>query len=593
MNNNIFKFQKKIGRKISIIHQFLFIFYFIIKIKIFHCNSCKTANTLGNTECFNNIIIFRKNYRSGCFAKTRNGDMVIEFSYNYSRLFYGLKANGENFFEEGPIKEIETIQSIDNAYNRLFAKNIFISFQSNGNEGKQYLFSTSDGNSLTELHDFESNNYIVKLSEKFIGNQIISNQYILLETQINNQNYYFCIYTHFNETKAGFYTIKKFAFTSFTMDSYYNKEFDTFEENLNTEIISAININEYQILAVFYIGYKNKIYVTFYDYDLNIRGGKQEIHGHIIGLEIFFKSIYLGNYISALSFFSDENEGDSLIFGIYKIIKLNETVYSKERLFFQNFSKNRYYLKSNFTLNDFVKINNERAAFISTQNYTTLFIILLDLYNDVNNIRIRVYNFNLEYNVTKELSGFVYNDYLVFSSTIDSSPDGKYLSMLMIFGYANGTDMEIDISPYFNDTDDFDNNNNIINQLQKGLTIDNNIFGYIPANQIKLISIPEQIIFYNGDDSTQLLNGSILEFNHKLKQKNDLIKNNDYYSFEFQFIIEEPDFNTFYKINTFDNLKYDVNNSADNNISFEPKKFYGKINKATFKLCYIVLFAKL
>ena len=277
MNNNIFKFQKKIDRKISIIYQFFFIFYFTIKIKIFHCNSCKTENTLGNTECFNNIIIFRKNYRAGCFAKTRNGDMVIEFSYSYSRLFYGLKANGENFFEEGPIKEIETVRTDGGAYNRLFAKNIFISFQSNGNEGKQYLFSTSDGNSLTELHDFESNNYIVKLSEKFIGNQIISNQYILLETQINNQNYYFCIYTHFNETK-GFYTIKKFAFTSFTMDSYYNKEFDTFEENLNTEIISAININEYQILAVFYIGYKNKIYVTFYDYDLNIRGGKQEIH---------------------------------------------------------------------------------------------------------------------------------------------------------------------------------------------------------------------------------------------------------------------------------------------------------------------------
>ena len=88
----------------------------------------------------------------------------------------------------------------------------------------------------------------------------------------------------------------------------------------------------------------------------------------------------------------------------------------------------------------------------------------------------------------------------------------------MIFGYANGTDNTIDIYPYFTDINNYDSNNNLIKELNKVLKIDNNIFGYIPTNQIKLISIPNQIKFFNGDGVTPLSEGDILEFNHRLEK---------------------------------------------------------------------------
>ena len=124
----------------------------------------------------------------------------------------------------------------------------------------------------------------------------------------------------------------------------------------------------------------------------------------------------------------------------------------------------------------------------------------------------------------------------------------EYFSIFMIFGYANGTDDEIDISQYFTDIDNFNQSNNIITKLQEGLIIDNNIFGYIPANKIKLISIPQQILFYNGDETTPLIDGDELESNYKFEQKNDLLKTDNFYYLKYQFIIKEPEYSIFYKL---------------------------------------------
>ena len=49
---------------------------------------------LSNSNNFNlsNFLIFNSTkYRAGSFAFNSNGDIIIEYSYNNSRLFYGLK----------------------------------------------------------------------------------------------------------------------------------------------------------------------------------------------------------------------------------------------------------------------------------------------------------------------------------------------------------------------------------------------------------------------------------------------------------------------------------------------------------------------
>ena len=151
-----------------ILSNYSIIFYLLIEIRILKCDTCKTYNSFSNNECFNNIIIFNdKEYRAGHFAKNKNGDMIIEYSKDDSRLFYGLKKNGNYFFGDSPIKVIENINNDESLSSRYESNNIFVSIQSDINKEKEYLFSISSSQSITELHDLENDNYIVRKTRKF------------------------------------------------------------------------------------------------------------------------------------------------------------------------------------------------------------------------------------------------------------------------------------------------------------------------------------------------------------------------------------------------------------------------------------------
>ena len=562
-------------------HYFIVIFLFLSQLKLTYGESCKAGNSINNNECFNNIVIFNdKNYRAGSFAKNKNGDIIIEYSAYNSRLFYGLKNDGKYFFnDESPIKVIENINNDDGLTYRYESENIFVSLEDDTNKDNQYLLSISTFQTLAELHNFQTNNYVVRKTENFIGNEIYAYQFSLLETQIDNQNIYFCIYIHLNGTEGNITTIKKFGFTEFSLTSYHDIQSLQLNTNCNNRILSCFIIEEEKIIVIFFVKTKERLAVSFYDFNLNNKGQNQELNNlnHTnLGTGIFFKSIYLKNRIFALVFYENGDKGNSLLLRTYNIIIKDDGNYNKQLKLNKNI--NKYNFQTNITLNDFIKINNERLVFISTVEFTTLYILIFDLYNNYTNVKIRVYKYQLaNYRVVKELSAYLYNNYLIFSSTVELiSSSGS--------SYANETEntIIIDISPYFNDIDNYDSNNNIITKLSEKLIIDNNIFGYIPANQIKLISIPNQIIFYNGhgDETSSLSNGDILEFEHIINQKKDLIKNNDYYSFEFQFIIEEPDYETLF------NNAHDLINDNSDIDKFEQKKFYGKTNTVKFKLCH-------
>ena len=131
----------------------LFYIYFLysIQYKNINCNTCKTNNTISNTECFNNILIFDdKEYKYGQFAKNKNGDIIIEYSTESTRLFYGLKSNGEFLFsnENNHVKIIENINGELGISERYESKNIFISLEDDINRDNQFLFSTSVFNSI-------------------------------------------------------------------------------------------------------------------------------------------------------------------------------------------------------------------------------------------------------------------------------------------------------------------------------------------------------------------------------------------------------------------------------------------------------------
>ena len=66
-----------------------------------HCEECGSINLITNSDCFNNVLYIGgqdKIYRAGHFAINTKGDLIVEYSSNQYRLFYGLKKNGKFFF---------------------------------------------------------------------------------------------------------------------------------------------------------------------------------------------------------------------------------------------------------------------------------------------------------------------------------------------------------------------------------------------------------------------------------------------------------------------------------------------------------------
>ena len=152
----------------------------------------------------------------------------------------------------------------------------------------------------------------------------------------------------------------------------------------------------------------------------------------------------------------------------------------------------------------------------------------------------------------------------------------------MIFGYINGTDEKINLGDYFME-DYINSNKSLINKLIKGKKIENNIFGYIILEKIKLIYIPNEIIFYNKGNNTILTNNSILEKDYILNQNDTIIKTDRYYYLEYQNIISEPDYDIFDRqanqtIGPLGHLLDSVSTIDDQTNFYNPKNYYGRTN---------------
>jgi hypothetical protein len=166
--------------------------------------------------------------------------------------------------------------------------------------------------------------------------------------------------------------------------------------------------------------------------------------------------------------------------------------------------------------NNLIKLSDNRISYISTtKDRTKLLIILFNLYNNDQNMKIRIFKIDVlelyNYKFFKEIKTIVYNDYLSLSASVcdnnicnPNNSSENYFSIFLLFGYMNKTYSFIDISQYLIENNNDNSSslvNNIIIKLQEKAKIDNNIFGYEFSNEIKLITFPEELIFYNKPNS--------------------------------------------------------------------------------------------
>ena len=233
--------------KYSLLNYIIFIItYYIIfiKLNIIYCDD------------FHFIEFNSKNYIGGWFAFNLNGDMIIEYSYNKYRLFYGLKQNGKSYFKdnnqnETTIKEIEISEDL---YYREYAKNIFILL----NDKTEYLFSTGY-NSITEIHNLESNEYKIKDTNNYLGNTIYSELFSIL--YLNNTNEYIIIYLEEINKNC---IIQKLSFSDFSLNSLQIIKTEKISINIKHSSTGGFIMNEN--IIVFYLNYNHKYLYNIYNY---------------------------------------------------------------------------------------------------------------------------------------------------------------------------------------------------------------------------------------------------------------------------------------------------------------------------------------
>jgi hypothetical protein len=288
-------------------------------------SSCSNGDKITNTDCFNNTIIINNYYRAGQFVTDKKGNMFILYSNDEDgktdyRLFYGLKKDGRNYFENDNAQKIIQTYSSNGVNARYESRIIFMSLENDANQDKQYLFSTSAYDTLTELHDIEQGTYSVRSTRDIWGVgelDVFSYQYSLHYIQENNKNIYFLVFTRHETDKIKVndkekdysmtIIIKKFGIQSFDLSSFDLKQNISFFDNFNNRIVSSFLLEQKNLLVLFYLKsvdnpnqkvFNNAKYaIRFYDYDLTLKNEVIISNNYVdqprSGEGLFFKGLHL------------------------------------------------------------------------------------------------------------------------------------------------------------------------------------------------------------------------------------------------------------------------------------------------------------
>ena len=613
------------------IYPLIIIFLIIINLNCIFCqnlsNFCSNNLHFDNTKCFNNIIIFnQKKYQANNFAKNKNGDLILELTelsendeISSSRLLYGLKNEGEFMFSNKPSYayefHIDNNEEIINEYNSVYLNrtcnsiNLFVSLRNDINKENQYLFSINPYKSMVELYNLNKDNnsyYIWSFNNFFrLNKDDYSFQYEYLLIELRNESTYIISFIPkviISENIKYVTFIKKFELKSFDINAYEELNTIDFSNYLNHQIIDVFFMDDIDIVCIvsYYIYTIEEVEIedeeiktlhralnylyTYYNFVLNfydsnlqvLPGGKDKQFYNVESYnfnkeEFFFKSVYLNN------------QNVFLLFRIspycFKFKSLNINNMDISSYEYESFCPYIYVFKTDESLNNIVKIDNKRIVFIYTSYINVkLCIIIIDNIQIGISLNINEYYIDLDnISLKNQISGYIYNNYLIFATTSilkdedNNLIDNNYFSIFMIFGYANGTDRIVDISEFLNDNENYNPDKSFFNFLNDELIIENNIFGYEPDNKIKLISISPEILFFQMDNSEliQLDNNSLIYYdkNYVMKQNKISRKSSKYYNLEYQYIVKEPNHDS-------------VANDDEQRI------YYGRVNQLQFKLCH-------
>ena len=468
----------------------------------FNSSICSIENEIIKTQWLNNFISLEISYlRYVSFASFSNGDMILQigtFPNSYFRIFIGFQKNGRCLFKNHSAYHylFHAEQDID-IYEKYESENIVIRPSGNkNNKSKEYLMSVSKMNSFVEIYDFENDKIYQKILYDFSKMKYIdSYQNMAIPLFSNTSDYYYLFgfignNSDFHEQK---FIIQKHIFNS--IENFHEKE------TLNKSIIFDKEAVHYlktgfscfqtkkQFIICFFLTSSKEYIIVVFDSDLNEKSKITLPSTELFFRETFYKCVHLKDEIGIFAYYKYYLSDNPQYFPIlvFKEYKENNLVNYN----FPDIILNKYKMLYDpyMILNDFIKLNDKKFCFCSTNNgnKNNLYIILINLF-DEQKYKIRYYRidlFNLYgYIVYMQLKAFNFNNFisLAFSyhnpyvSNCNNDDINKSCVTLLIFSYPNSTDDSLFLDEYLKR--DLSLNNISIN-LENGVRIENNIFGHV------------------------------------------------------------------------------------------------------------------
>ena len=526
----------------------------------YESKECTINNTIIRTQFPNNIIIVGEiTFRYLNFMTFSNKDMVFETSsypMNNKRIFYGLKQNGRYYFKKNNSEEetpFNYLIAAKEEEGKLESINYNIKIKK-----KEYIISIGRLNSYSELFNFDANKIFSKKSEDLFYYKIYNMRPNLIPINKESNTFILSSLAFDEEVFSGI--IFKFDLNlNFNTISFSNYD-KIVIKNCFGEIASCFYVEAIKVTICFYgctNGDKSGYFILAYDNNL-VEIAKEFFIPVGFNNQLYFYSIYFRENAGAFVYYQTMSDKS------YPVIffkKLNENKDS----FIDYFSENNsivldhiFTFQTGYLLNDLIKINENKLGFFTcSNNFQILYIIILYFNNGESgeNMKIRYYSIEiyklLKYKIFEDIKAYMFNDFIILGTSYcfleKCNPNNakNYSSTLMMIGYPNKDDYELNIINYLK-SDENNSIDNLIFDLAENMTIDNNIFGYI-YNGTKIINVEKNgHIYLVSSISNKIIdknNNNMLVKGEKIKiEFENNLYNKSEYRLEYSYIVIEPEY---------------------------------------------------
>ena len=463
---------------------------------------CILNNSIIESQLLTNIIsIGGINFKYLSYAFNLDGDMVILASENppsNSRIFYGLKKNGRNFFNNS-LFYLKYIND-ESYYNQKYeSETLFVRLSSNDEDinGKEYFLSVPKYCDYVELFDFDNNEYYA-LSITIFYEDIIQSYFNSFLKLSDESNKYYYIFAGISTTY--YFNIKKFSFSSkIIYDGYTLHNYNNSTKSLLRRIASCFQTEK--LLIICFVEKDDYNYVAIiYDENLTQLSENIILSGDFTkeNEDIFYKCIHFKGEIGIFSYYLSYSN-------VSPIISFKQANTSTQLIDYNNYGNiilNKVESENYSGLNDIMKLDENTICYASVgSNREILNIILIKIYGDNDSkLSLRYYSINtymLHSYKFYTLKIFSYNNFVSMLSSycLDTNhcktDNDPHYASLIIFSYGNSFDSYFNIYDFLSQS--YANLYDLCFTLQNNIKIDNNIFG-LQFYGIKIMNFPDNIV---------------------------------------------------------------------------------------------------